>query len=214
MLQQVLNGKKPSAAAFAIPSHFDNSPEYARLARKKVELQTEQRRLSLEKDSLAIEINTKSDGIDSRVAKLIGGGASEGETASLLPDRKARCAEIGGLIRDIVAAIAEVDRRLGVEAAKSSKIICGNVKAEYDRRVGVVIDAMLALHEANLAYRDFTTELNDSDVSWTSYLPVLLPTFLGHPRDHYSRTAMYLRECVKAGYLTDDDIPGALRMPE
>ena len=212
MLQKVLlNGKKPSAA-FAIPSHFDNSPEYSRLAHKKAELQTARRRLELEQDSLSVEIGTKSDGLSSRVAKLIGVGTDEGTITSPEPERKARHAEIGGLVRDIIAAIAEVDRRLGREAAKSSKIICGNVRAEYDRHVGGVIDAMLALHEANLAYRDFATELNDSDISWTSYLPVLLPTFLGHPRDRHSRLGYYLREAKSAGFITEDQIPPELRL--
>jgi hypothetical protein len=210
-----LLSKTKTPAPFVVPPLAEVNPELARLQRKKTELQLERRRLADELQSLAAEQRSGGAISDNAVETLIGSPDGSVPAPEDAPGHAPRRAELRRLLRDLDRALIEIDRRIAAQRPKASATIMGNgAGTAYRSRVCAVCEALLLLHDAHRSLRALTEDLNDAGVGWTSHVPVLLPTFLGDPKDFYSRPGFFLREAAAAGYLDEAELPQEFRAPK
>lgn len=188
-----------------VPTFADVSPEYRRLVAKREELEVQ--RAELEKERKAIfarlEMQKGQPHQNVRVAALLG---DEVEGVSTAEDRQ-RLQVVTTMQRDIEQAIHTIAARVAVERGKASRIICEQVKGDYDAKVREVCLALINLNQRHRELAQLTDALDRADVSWTGNLHPMMPPRIGSPNDPQGMIAHHLREAVQHGFLRGEEIP-------
>lgn len=211
----MMKSPEPKPRQFAVPSHEDVDPEQKRLRARRVEIQLERQRLIDEGRSITDKISASRSDEPDVLAGLIDGDFGLKELREVIVEKRedwrGRYGELSKMVSTCDDLLRRIEQRVAARRMQSSKKICEALREQYDELVLAIIRPLFELHSANRAYREAIEQFFDRDVSWTSYLPVMHPTFLGHPRDKHDRLARYLKEAAAAGYIKEDDIPPELR---
>ncbi|BBC00200.1 hypothetical protein BE61_56560 [Bradyrhizobium elkanii USDA 61] len=198
---------KSAKQEFLVPTLSEASPQYAELAQRKRDLLAQ--KVTIEADISRTSKALRAPAaprINAEVARLIG---DEVPSDGSYPSRQ-RLGELQQQLRELNAAIAIIESRLGIERGKTSMLICDQVRDEHRRRARDVCFKLLELREAMLAYTELADALNEREIAWGSLSPSQLLA-LGHPLDPQSRTAIYLRSMVSHGFLDTNEVPAKIR---
>lgn len=99
-------------------------------------------------------------------------------------------------------------RRLEQERLKASGLVCEAIRPNYAEIVKEMAKHLTALGEVILEEQAIREDLNDGQIAYQAHdllpHPCLSP---GSPLDYTSRLSYWLREAVRLGYLTIEDIP-------
>lgn len=188
-----------------LPTFADVSPEYRRLVAKRDELEAQRAELDKERREIIARLETQK-GIPQqniRVAALLG---DEVEGVSTAEDRQ-RLQVVTTMQRDIEQAIHTIAARVAVERGKASRIICEQVKGDYDAKVRAVCLALIHLNQRHRELAELTDALDRADVSWTGSLYPMMPRLIGSPNDPQGMIAHHLREAVQYGFIDIEEIP-------
>jgi hypothetical protein len=191
---------------FKVPSLAEASPAYAELVARKAALLTtkQEAEAQLARDEAAYR--SRPSQMSEKVAVLVGDcapGESAYPTGARIREQQINLAAIN-------QAVSVIDTRISAERGRASLVVCDQVRGEHRRLVRDVCFKLIELREYMAAYSAFADTLNDQDIAWGSLLPSQLLA-LGHPLDPQSRTAIYLREKVKDGFLDPKEVPAKIR---
>lgn len=198
--------KKPTDTEFVVPSLAEASPAYAELVARKAALLAAKQdaEAQLSRDNVAYRARPSQ--MSEKVAVLVGDcapGDSPYPTAARIREQQVNLAAIN-------QAVSVIDTRISAERGRASLVVCDQVRGEHRRLVRDMCLKLIELRESMAAYAVFADTLNDRDIAWSSLSPSQL-LVLGHPLDPQSRTATYLREKVKDGFLDPMEVPAKIR---
>ena len=194
-----------------VPSLAEVSPEYGRLQAKRSELEARKVELGRERSALEkrhyLDQDRSTAAANRAVAALLGDPV---EGAPEVDDRE-RLRQIATMLRDVERALETLEERINAERRAASKLVCDQVKDEYDRRVTALCEAVTAMHERHVELVEMTNQLDRRNVQWSRLHPMQHPRLLGSPTDTYGPVAQYLREAIEHGFLGKDSMPESLR---
>ncbi|PVE26436.1 hypothetical protein DC522_01345 [Microvirga sp. KLBC 81] len=199
------------AETFLVQSLEELSPTYAALVKKQREIHNEINQIRAETEAVKNEIlehkaNPTVTPQQQRVAEILGDEIAPKAGAEL----PTRLQALTKRRSDLDAAQVELTRRISEERGRASRLVCDQVRDHHKQLVKNICEKLLVLHEAHIAYAQFTNALSAEDVAWTALHP-MFPSLLGNPHDNQSRAALYLREAAQNGFISRDDIPKELR---
>jgi hypothetical protein len=190
-----LAAKKIADTEFKVPSLADASPHYAELVERKANLLASKLEAETQLSRDQVAFRARPSQMSEKVAVLVGDVAPGESTYPTAIRMREQATNIAALTQ----AITVIDTRINSERGKASLIVCDQVRDEHRRLVREVCFRLMDLREAMMAYQLFADTLNDQDIAWSSLSP------------SQSRTAAYLREKLKEGFLDPKEIPARFR---
>src|SRR4029077_12121050 len=122
-------------------------------------------------------------------------------------------------LTELMREIADLDRalelladKISFESRKASELVVDAVEDDYRTAVSDICMALVALHEAHVAFANIVDSLNEDAVFWTGRLWPMHPTFLQDPKEKYSPIGSYLREASTHGFVEFKLVPPELRV--
>lgn len=188
-----------------VPS-LDSDPVYAALIQRRDAIKAEKAALEAEWSELVPMLKDRAGAKHaSRLAELLG----DDHDAVPVADAE-RANELSDEIDLRRRALEELDNRITVARVQVSKTITDALRPEYGRRVQAICEALVQAHEASVELHGLIAEFEAKDIAWSRLEP-LQPRLLGGPTDAHSHLRRYLKDALKAGYLTPENLPAALR---
>jgi len=184
--------KKKPADDFRVTSLGEADPAYAALLQRQSELSELLSKLRNERSDLdkKIEEQPKSP-YSAGVSRLLG------DDEGAAPHLRKRRAEVLGEITDVETALVVIRKRLDEASNNASKLVCDNVRGEYQRRLGVVTDAAQSLEAARQDHDALLDDIEREGVN-LAYLRPVRPFFLGDRSE--GRVFYFLKEVKEAGH--------------
>ncbi|MDF2810516.1 MAG: hypothetical protein K0S56_1547 [Microvirga sp.] len=179
-------------SAYQVPP-LTSVPAYAALAAKRTELQELQTASRRELRKLERELTeTPMPALRAGVAALLGEATVEPTGVH------ERIAELRRTERDAAAALSVIEQRLREARSSASRVVCGEVRPEYARRVAALCRALEVLAAERRAYDELRDQLEAEDIAWSTLTPMSLG-WLGNPVDG-GHIAVFLKNAQEAGY--------------
>jgi len=190
---------------------LNDSPRYVAAAGTLRELQANESRLKLEISKVEARLNEDKTVVSREYAVkalLAGNDNYHVSGKSELNSQLMRLREKAAVVR---AAIVEQQKIVNDERTTASQAVCEGIRPEYGELLRRMAISLLAANVAALKVTDIRNELDSKDVSIAS-LPLLTFDGIGiSSRDSCSGLAYMVREALRIGALTRDDIPAELR---
>lgn len=206
-IARLFNATENTGSSPAPPTLESVSPRYASLIAKRAQLTAEVDRLTAEGSRLQrLVYNAKDAPAVTDRARRVAELAGRTVPASRQGDRD-RLADVTVDLDDAKEALRLVEVDLFAAHAEASRLLCDTLQPQSRALVRRMAKAAIEFHDAWREQDAFLDELHARGVALASLRPER-PTWAGrHSKVRDGDLSIWLRDLVKAGHLSKDEIP-------
>jgi hypothetical protein len=128
---------------------------------------------------------------------------------NVVPADVERLTQLLGELEDLNIAANIVEGKLQTETRLAGNKFVESIRHEIDRLGNNWANAFVGTHAAHLEYDEFIDVLEDAGASVGQFR--IRPNGLSHPKDLSGNYAYAIKEFIDSGYMTQSNMPKALR---